>query len=69
MYMICPISAIEDFETLTEAKTQAELLTKKLGENAGGFVVYEVYEIGRYEHVSPIWNDAKGILRDKKEPL
>lgn len=56
-YMICPISALEEFTTLEQAKTQAELLTKKLGAEAGGFVVFDVIEVGRFEHVSPIWTE------------
>lgn len=58
-YMICPITAIEDFPTLEEAKIQAELLTQKHGREAGGFAIFEVKEIGRFEHQSPIWIETQ----------
>lgn len=58
-YMLCPISAIETFDSLEEAKEQALTLTKKLGPDSGGFAVFSVTEIGHYEHVSPIWNEPR----------
>lgn len=58
-YMICPISAIETFDDFNSARTQAELLTRKLGSEAQGFAVYKVEEVGRYEHVSPVWLEPK----------
>lgn len=56
-YLIQPLAAQELFPTSAEAITQAETLVNKYGREAGGFVVYSVIELGRFEHVSPIWID------------
>lgn len=57
-FMICPVSAIEDFNTFEEARAQALKLSESIKESKG-FVVYEVRELGRYETMAPLWVENK----------
>ncbi len=54
-YMICAISAIEDFETLDEAIAAAQKHTEAYGKESGGFAIFETKEVGQVQYVSPMW--------------
>lgn len=55
--MLCSIAAVEEIETIGEAKDKAKEMARKYPDG-GGFVIYRVEEIGRYETCAPVWVEA-----------
>lgn len=62
-YMICPLSAIEDFDDLSEAIAAAQKQTEAYGKESGGFAIFEVKEVGQVQYMSPMWVPAEGYGR------
>lgn len=69
-YTICPVMVFNDpqqvFDNYYDAREHASNMTRKYGEEAGGFVILEIKPLGRFEFASPVWISMMG--EDVNEP-
>lgn len=67
LYMLAPLTGLETFTDMSKAVNEAVRLTEEMGKQAGGFVVFEVVEIGRAEYARPLWISTANLARPDDE--
>lgn len=69
-YMLAPFNDAATHSSIQAARDAAEELLEKMGREVGGFIVYEVKEIGRCEYARPIWTEVASLpQRDDEIPF